>query len=196
MISQLSSEGISVSVDGAQIPIWRISGEAIGYTDQAIVDAGGNAVADGLDESAAVGEVVSSNIGLKEAVAYETLMQLLYDQAAAKGTIVTIPDATSYAQNLYNQYFHDYENPSPYTTPLKSPPTQSEFLSTSAVQTYQFDLTVDQQKAGIVGSGSGNGTPALATWLSNQLADNSVSVTAVQGITSANDLGSLLPSNL
>ena len=151
-----------------------------------------------------ISQVFSSNEGLKQAVAYETLAHLLYDTAVEQGTVVSEQDARSYAQQAYNSYVSSFEHPSQHT-PHVLPPTNDEFFSAFAIAQYQFNLTVSAEMAKITGSSSSasmasphvarprraDRTSALQQWMQGVMAAHVVTLRGVSGIDDSN-----IPSHL
>ncbi|MHB8330382.1 MAG: hypothetical protein ACYDD6_12305, partial [Acidimicrobiales bacterium] len=149
----------------------------------------------GFEEQAAIGQVLSSKVGLKQAIALATLDQMLYENAVENASVVSQHDALLYAQNEFAQYSHDYENPSPYT-PQLSPPNTSKFFSAAALAQYQFSMTIDKQLEEIGGPASSRArAAAVHAWFDHRQSGSSISVTDVPGLDAAN-LGSFLPASL
>jgi len=194
--AQLSAQGVSLTVDGTNIPLGETAGKTVSFLSNNVITAASNAINDGLDESTAVSEVTSSPISLQQAVAFETLSQMLYDNASVQGQVVSTQAAQAYGQQNYNEYLKDYENPSPHTQALPAP-NQDQFLSADAIQQYQFSMTVTQQMEQVAGpeSSSTTRTPTLESWMEGQLSAHQVQVTGVPGLNSSN-VASFLPGML
>lgn len=216
MVSTLQGQDVGVTVDGTALSLPAISSHVLGYMANDIEAAGTAATESGTDVGTAVDAASSETPALQQAVAFETLSQLLYDAAATQGQVASTQAAQAYAQQNYRMYVSSYDDPSPYT-PTLPPPNESDFDSAAAIQNYRYTLTVDQEMQQVVGAvpastqgpdatpagpggssgstGTPNGTPALQAWMTAQLASNPVQVTGVPGVTGSN-LASFLPSGL
>lgn len=225
MVSILRKQGVRVTVDGTALSLTDIAGRTIGYMNNDITSAGESAIANGADEATAVSQASSETQGLQQAVAFDTLSQLLYESAQQQGQVVSTQAAQAYARQTYNVYVNSYEHPSPYVEESLPPPNESNFLSTAAVQSYQFTMTVNQEMAQVVGGSSSTGgssssatagpsavssgqtsgdtsgnapvndTPALQQWMQERLTNHTVTVNGVLGVTPAN-IASFLPQGL
>jgi len=223
-ITQLSNEGVAVNIGGTTIPISEIAGKATVFRGEDTGRAAQNAINQQLDESTAVSEVASSNIGLEQSVAVCSLDQLLFNAAVTNGTEVTSAAAQAFAQQMYDNYVNSYNHPSP-NGPQLSPPDTDEFFSTTALAQYQFNLTVDQEMTTIAGpipdptaeqsppsssspasattsaasppttSAAPNRTPILAIWMQTQLTNQQLSISGVSG-EDATNIVSFLPDTI
>jgi hypothetical protein len=198
MQENLTSKGVRVRVDGVTVTLGELALHTTGFDQDAIANAVNNAVVDGLNVQEAISEVQASTAGLKEAVAYLTLVQLLVNYSTANGTSATQTAAEATAQTSYKQYLHLQGTPTALNLPAGKTP-RTAFFSPSAIASYQQSLTVDQAIASIAGQRStvpsGNRTPILAQWVEGQLVSNAVTIQGVPGMTPA-DIPSSLPSGL
>lgn len=216
-VSTLQHQGVSVTVDGTPVSLSAVASHALGYMENAIESAGTVAAEDGADVSTAVAQAASPSQAVAQSVALVTLQQLLYDAAVQQGTVASTAAAQAYAQQNYDMYVSSYDHPSPYTAALPAP-QRSDFLSSAAVANYQYTLTVNDEMQHVAGASSqptagpdgvagasnqqaaggvqGAGeTPALQAWMTDQLANGSVQIANVPGVTAAN-VASFLPPGL
>lgn len=154
MVATLQRQGVGVTVSGTSLPLAAISSHTLGYMTDDIESAGTSAADFGGDVGTAVAGAGSPTQGLRQAVAFETLQQLLYDAATSQGQVASTQAAQAYAQQNYDAYVESYDDPSPYT-PALPPPHKRAFLSAAAIGNYRFSLTVDQEMDEVIGAGSG-----------------------------------------
>lgn len=193
--TQLQNDGVAVTVDGRSVALSDIASRAVGFEHNDIENAGFNALAAGMDEQSAVDQVQSFSLGIRQSVAFEVLSELANQTAVTNGSAVTAAQAAAIGAQNYEEYLKDYNQPSPYTTPL-SPPSENEFTSPQAIAAYQFERTVTQEMAAIAGPATSTSrTLALASWLDQQITVHTITVAGVPGVTPSN-LGSFLPPGL
>jgi hypothetical protein len=197
LMAELEAEHVSLRVGTTPVGIASIAFETIGYDENAISDAAGNALQLHLKLHAAIREVSNPMISLPEAIAFETLKQLLLERASAHGQTVSVAAATAHAQQMYAIYQGSLHSARP--TPLPSGTTPyEEILSPSAIRGYQRAMTFQQQLVAVAGPpGPGIDRSALLRkWVASHLgATGGVTITGVPGVTGQN-VASFIPAGI
>lgn len=201
VMSELAAQGVQVTVDGAQVPLGAIASKVVGFEQQAIrlaaTGSGGQPSIAGVGTAAAAVTARPYGGVLQEAVAVAALESLLWTHAQHTGGVVGISAAQSDAQQQEVAFEHvpSYQADIPAGETL-----QTMFESPAALAGYQIELTIDAQEEQIAGPSTLNGlprnrTPALASWMANQLAQGESS-TKGTGAPALSTLPADLPSNL
>jgi hypothetical protein len=194
LMTALSSQGVSVGVDGVTIGNGDIvNKETVCLQDQIRVVAG-NAYAQNLDPTTAISELESSGYCLHQAIALE-----VFDQVAAQATIssghgVTIAQATQYAQEQLAQLQSAQGTPNALVLP-PGETLQSITTCDLCIVGYQKDLNVQYEITNITGTlalGTTQKTELLNWFKSTLQSTSSLTMVNVPGV-SASDLPSYLP---
>lgn len=199
--SALAAQGVQVTVEGAPVPLGAIASKVVGFEQQAIrlaaTGSGGQPSTAGVGTAAAAVAARPYGGVLQEAVAVASLDTLLWVHAQQTGGVVSMAAAQSDAQQQEVAFEHvpSYQADIPAGESL-----QTMFESPAALTGYQIELTIDAQKEQIAGPSTLNGlprdrTPALASWMANQLAQGGSS-TKGAGAPALSALPADLPSNL
>jgi len=194
--ARLAAHGVTLTVDGAPVAETFLGSTLAGLEQHAVQTAV-------LAAGATSGELAPTDVSasrqiarqivsgdrrnlLAAAVASVTLRTLLWQTALASGTEVTAASARAFAGQELAEF--DAQQAAGTPTPLPAGESTSEaFTSPDAVRAYQQLLTVDEQMTGVAGPPVVDGvpadrTPALAAWLSEQLATADVVLRGARGI--------------
>lgn len=193
MRALLVSRGVRVVVGGKAVALGDIALHTTGFDQNAVGSAVNNAVRDGFNVNKAIVEVERFTVGLKQAVAYMTLVSLLVKKAKADGTYATAAQAKALAESSYARYENPKITPRQPKLPAGVTP-KTEFFSPAAIAAYRQGITVNHEIAVIAGP-SGDRTPTLARWMEREMRSNSVTIEGVPGVTSAN-VGTWLPDGI
>ncbi len=200
MKSVLEAQRVQVTVDGVTVPLSEIAFRSIGFSGTADTRREMSRQSTQVQvQNARQGSFpalipvprfrFSPLVAVKRAIAYQVLTELASNAAGHDGRVVPLSTARAYAEKE-DVVWHSH--PETLRPGLPKP----VFLSASAVASYRQVLTLDKELAVIAGPpGDGDRTPALRRWMSGHLIVNTVVVTGVPGLTTAN-LPANLPPNL
>ncbi len=218
----LKQSGVSLSVDGTAVGLMPIASHVVGFWDEFVANAADNAQHSGISLQTALHAVAPyvAERALQAAVSYEALATLAWQASQNDGQEVSLSAAKAYAEKQYSIYKAQAAAgsgrlPSPLPFGASSP--KEAFLSPEAVQGYRIMMSVAAQFAAIAGPLTTNPktgvpvnrTPALASWMSREIAGhpgassalpdkttgNIISVTNVPGV-SASNITTVLPPGL
>ena len=185
----IDRQGVTLTVNGVRNSTASIASLAAGYLQGAVAHGADWAALERRSVPSALDVILKHpEVGLGQALAAETLFDLLYGHASATGQVAPVGMATSYAQYQYSlAKTHSGTAPAP---------TAGEYLSTGAIKTYQQLLTIEHQESLIAGAPSSNGvprdrTPELAAWMAQALHHAKVTIHGVDHPTTAELPGDL-----
>jgi hypothetical protein len=215
----LKNSGVSLSVNGTSVGLEPIASHVVGFENTFLANAAKNAQRVGFRTSAAVATVKDqvATAALDAAVAYEALVYLCWQASQHDGHEVSLAAAQAYAENEYRIYKTSHSTSSSNSAPSGVGSPQQVFLSPNAVEGYRIMMSISAEMTAIAGPQTFdtktdmpvNRTPALSSWMEQQLSGNQVpaatthkrssgnviSVANVPGV-SASNIASMLPAGL
>ena len=201
----LAHSGVRATLDGTATSSTGIAERLVGFEQADITHAAEThyqlgAAAAIRSAQAALPPPGSYNLtDLQRAVAYQVLHDLLWTEAQASGSIVSLRSAQTYAEQNYQTYIQT--NGTAASPILKGHTPSQAFLNPGAVRAYQQELSVVQEMTVIAGprpssSVTGPGrTHALSTWMERDLTSHHLTVHNVQGVT-PQTISNFLPPGL